>query len=633
MHIKNKILVTFLTITIISILSVTILSFFSARDALLRTSTKQLETLASLKANTIQTFFDLLSDDVSIAQDYYNIKTNLPIMIEFSKDRTNPNFIKAEEMLDGQLRKWLKIREEVADIMLLSPQGKIVYAANEAHKKEDLDKSLSDLEGMAFEEGKKGIFISQIFRSPNERYGYKFGLLVTAPVFDFEKQFIGVVAFEIDMERIYKFIQDTAGLGKTGETLVVRKAGDHVLFLNPLRYDPNAALVRKVKFGDKTSILAQEAASGKIGSGIATDYRNKEALSAWCYMPILGWGIVAKIDLEEVLAPVTTLRNRAVIFCFIIIILVVFASLMIAESISGPIHRLHKGTEIIGSGNLDYKVGTDTKDEIGQLSRAFDSMTENLKKITASRDTLDKEITERKMAEKKLQEAVKAKSAFTSMVSHELRTPLGALKESVSLVSEGLLGAVNEKQKRFLGIAKSNVDRLARLINEVLDFQTLESGKLPFKMRENDINEMVKEVRESMLALAEKKNLDFTIKLGENLPKVRFDRDKINQVLTNLVSNSLKVTEKGSITVTTIQGDNIIQVSVKDTGPGIKEEDMPRLFRQYEQLERKVGGTGLGLAISQEIIHAHGGKIWAESKFGEGTTFHFVLPVKERRIV
>jgi signal transduction histidine kinase len=240
-------------------------------------------------------------------------------------------------------------------------------------------------------------------------------------------------------------------------------------------------------------------------------------------------------------------------------------------------------------------------------------------------------LRELKESNEKLKEVAKTKSAFTSMVSHELRTPLSALKESVSLVSEGVVGEVNEEQKSFLDIAKSNVDRLARLINQVLDFQTLESGKMVFNMQENEINEVVREVRQSMVSLAEKKNLQFSLELSENLPKVRFDRDKINQVLTNLVGNSIKLTEKGSITIATGIGDNIIHVWVKDTGPGIKEEDMPRLFQQYEQLERKVGGTGLGLAISLEIIKAHGGKIWAESKFSEGTTFHFVLPIKERR--
>ena len=119
--------------------------------------------------------------------------------------------------------------------------------------------------------------------------------------------------------------------------------------------------------------------------------------------------------------------------------------------------------------------------------------------------------------------------------------------------------------------------------------------------------------------------------LDENLPRIKFDHDKIIQVLTNLANNAIKFTENGGITITTGKEDNIIQVTVKDTGPGIKEEDMPKLFQQFVQLQRKMGGTGLGLSICKQIIEAHKGKIWAESEFGKGTTFHFILPIEERR--
>jgi signal transduction histidine kinase len=113
---------------------------------------------------------------------------------------------------------------------------------------------------------------------------------------------------------------------------------------------------------------------------------------------------------------------------------------------------------------------------------------------------------------------------------------------------------------------------------------------------------------------------------------VVFDNDKIIQVLTNLVSNAMKFTEKGSITIATRRIENAIRVSISDTGCGIKQEDLPKLFRQFQQLgsggARKTGGTGLGLAISKDIVEKHGGRMWVESEFGKGTTFHFLLPIK-----
>jgi len=244
---------------------------------------------------------------------------------------------------------------------------------------------------------------------------------------------------------------------------------------------------------------------------------------------------------------------------------------------------------------------------------------------------IDRDITERKEAEEKLKEAMEIKSSFTSMVSHELRTPLAAIKEGIGIVVDGMTGPITDEQKGFLDIAKRNVDRLARLINDVLDFQKLESGRVEFNVLENDVNEVINEVYDTMSSLASEKGLEFTIKPGDNLPRARFDRDKIVQVMGNIVNNAVKFTEKGSITITSVpEGDNI-RVSVQDTGPGIRKEDLPRLFHKFEQItpvkDRKPGGTGLGLAISKEIIEKHGGRIWAESEFGAGTTFYFTLPV------
>ena len=127
-----------------------------------------------------------------------------------------------------------------------------------------------------------------------------------------------------------------------------------------------------------------------------------------------------------------------------------------------------------------------------------------------------------------------------------------------------------------------------------------------------------------------KKKIDFVLKLDDTLPAVKFDKDKIVGVLANLVDNAVKYTEKGSVTIATARKDNSVQVSVIDTGHGIKSEDLPKLFQSFVRLERKPG-MGLGLSISKRIIEAHHGKIWVESEFGKGSSFHFVLPIAERR--
>ena len=255
--------------------------------------------------------------------------------------------------------------------------------------------------------------------------------------------------------------------------------------------------------------------------------------------------------------------------------------------------------------------------------------------VTAQRDDKEKimgylgialDLTERKRLER-------LKDEFVNTVSHELRTPLTAIKESIGIVLDGSAGEVNDEQKDFLDTAKRNVDRLGRLINNVLDFQKLQAGRVQLKMVPTDINDLVQEVKAVMLPLARNKGLTITIDLGSDLPAVAVDRDKIMQVLTNLMNNGLKFTERGGLTVKTFLYDsNHLCVSVKDTGLGIKKDSMSKLFQSFSQIAtdryRHPGGTGLGLVISKEIVEKHGGKIWADSEFEKGSTFSFTLPLK-----
>ncbi len=242
-----------------------------------------------------------------------------------------------------------------------------------------------------------------------------------------------------------------------------------------------------------------------------------------------------------------------------------------------------------------------------------------------------RDITERKEADKKIKEAMDLKSQFISTVSHELRTPLTIIKEDIALIMDGAAGRIKSKQREILEIAQRNIDRLARLINDVLDFQKLQSGRAKFNMQDNLINSVIENIYNTMAGTVKKKGIELRLALDNALPKVTFDSDKMIQVLTNLVSNAMKFTDKGSITIATHRIENSVRVSVIDTGCGMKQDDLPKLFQQFQQLgsgNRKTGGTGLGLAISKDIVEKHGGRIWVESEFGKGTTMHFLLPIK-----
>jgi two-component system sensor histidine kinase GlrK len=238
-----------------------------------------------------------------------------------------------------------------------------------------------------------------------------------------------------------------------------------------------------------------------------------------------------------------------------------------------------------------------------------------------------RDITEKKKTKDVAMKLAEAKSKFTSTVSHELRSPLAAIKEATNLVLDGSLGSVNAEQKDVLGTAKENIDRLGRLINNVLVYQKMDAEKMGYDLRENDLNEAVREAHKSAVLFSGNRKADLVMKLGADLPRIKFDKDKIFQILINLMANAIKYSKSGNIIIQTRREDHDIHVSVRDSGLGIKPENLGGIFEPFGALRNNPkSGTGLGLAIAREIVLAHHGRIWAESEEGKGSTFHFTLP-------
>ncbi|MFH1208868.1 MAG: PAS domain S-box protein [Candidatus Omnitrophota bacterium] len=239
----------------------------------------------------------------------------------------------------------------------------------------------------------------------------------------------------------------------------------------------------------------------------------------------------------------------------------------------------------------------------------------------------------RDVTEHKYQESLEIKAELIQMVSHELRTPIHSVKEGLSIVLEGLTGEITPEQKEVLSISKRCVDRLVRLVNDVLAFHKLEAGVIEFHMKKENLNRLIEDVGASMRPLVENKNLVLNLALQKDLPEVEFDHDKIVQVLTNFLQNAIKFTPKGEVTITSSASSQGVRVSVKDTGVGIQKKDIPKLFRKFGQLESAKlvapGGTGLGLAISKRIVERHHGKIEMESEYTKGSIFSFTLPLEQ----
>jgi len=236
----------------------------------------------------------------------------------------------------------------------------------------------------------------------------------------------------------------------------------------------------------------------------------------------------------------------------------------------------------------------------------------------------------------KEKEVDRMKSEFISTTSHELRTPLAAIRESVMLVLDGTAGKTSHEQAHFLAIAKRNIDRLADLINDLLDLSKIETGKMQLRKTYCNLATIVEKIVGSLKILAEENGLSLRSEVTKKIFNTHCDPDRISQVLTNIVGNAIKFTPKSGkivirVKLTNLKKKEFIQISVQDSGIGIAKKDMPRLFARFGQLDssltRRSGGTGLGLAICKELVEMHGGRIWVESEVGKGSTFNFTLPV------
>jgi signal transduction histidine kinase len=239
-------------------------------------------------------------------------------------------------------------------------------------------------------------------------------------------------------------------------------------------------------------------------------------------------------------------------------------------------------------------------------------------------------LDELKRANEELKKLNQLKSDFVSTVSHELRTPLAITKEGISLILDRIPGEINEKQEKILDTTRNNIDRLARIIDELLDISKIEAGKVELKRGLVDIAGLIRQTASSFEFKLKEKNLELRVNVPEKQIDAFVDPDKLTQVFTNLIGNALKFTDRGYIEISLQEKEKEIACIVADTGLGIAEEYLPKVFSKFEQFGRLPGpgekGTGLGLSITKGIIELHGGKIWVESKLGQGTKFSFILP-------
>lgn len=297
------------------------------------------------------------------------------------------------------------------------------------------------------------------------------------------------------------------------------------------------------------------------------------------------------------------------------LIISVLLCLLLAKTMVNPIQDLTRAAERVASGDFSQRPFSDAKDEIGVLTRTFNSMAIKLE------NTLDD-----------LTKSEQMRKEFVANVSHELRTPITSIRSYAETLLESK-GMTKQTEKEFLGVIVKESDRMTNIVSDLLTLSRFDAGSIEFNFERFSIERAVRDVYNAMLLEAHKHGHHFSLEFRNSIPEIVGDSARIEQVLINMVSNAIKYTKNGGKIAMTAGADGgSVWISVRDNGIGIPEKDVPKVFDRFYRVDkarsRESGGTGLGLSIAKEIVLRHSGQIALDSKLGRGTTITVTLPVE-----
>jgi signal transduction histidine kinase len=454
-------------------------------------------------------------------------------------------------------------------------------------------------------------------------------MTIAVPIERYAGRVIGVLQVQVNLKYVWDLVSKLK-VGTGGSAYAVARNGDLIAH-------PDISLVlqrRNMAHLEQVNAAFQPQPGGERPQGtVVNNLHGKPVFSSWTLIPDLGWAVFVEQPVEEVYGPLYASLFRTSGFLLVGLGMALVASLIVARRVVRPLETLRKGVQRIGGGDLNARLEVNTGDEIEVLADEFNKMTENLR---GAYNGLERKVAERTrdlaVSNERLQELDRLKSDFVSNVSHELRTPLTAIKGAVDLVLREVTGPLTEKQIHYLTRVRSNTQHLAGLINDLLDLSKIESGKSEMKSSRVSLAGLVHEVVETLRPVAAEKEIALEATISAPSILVWADRDKINQVLMNLIGNAIKFTPaQGRVEVSASKdGNESVQVSVSDTGPGIPPGEKQMIFDKFYQIaqagDSKPKGTGLGLAICKALVELHGGRIWVESDLNHGSTFYFTLP-------
>jgi signal transduction histidine kinase len=455
-------------------------------------------------------------------------------------------------------------------------------------------------------------------------------MTMALPIEEFKGNIVGVLLAEVNLKYVWDVVSSIKP-GKAGYAYAVSRSEELIAH-------PDISLVLR---GRKVSDLDQVRAAFQPVSDdhgraltVARNLQGKQVISSFALVPRLDWAVFIERPVEEAHEALDASLLRTSGLLLTGLALALFASFFVARRVIRPLRVLGEGVDRIASGDMGFRVDLKTGDEIETLAGEFNRMAGALEEAYSR---LEEKVVERTRelvaANDQLKELDKLKSRFLSNVSHELKTPLTAIVGLAANMLDGITGRLNDKQREYVSDIRASSDRLARLIKDLLDLSIIEAGRVELRSAPFALVSLVREVANSLRPVAEQKLINIEVISTEASPTVWADRDRIAQVLINLIGNAIKFTSpQGKVMVSAqMNGGAWAEVTIGDTGPGIPAEEAERIFDEFYQITRpgiESRGVGLGLAISKKLVEMYGGKIGMKSEMGKGSTFYFTVPVQ-----
>jgi len=469
-------------------------------------------------------------------------------------------------------------------------------------------------------------YFGRVYFRDNDPY-----LTVAVPIEPFPGEFAGVLQAEASLTDVLDLVS-AVKLGRAGYAYVVTRSGDLVAHphIRLILQKRNVGQLNQVKAAFQSNPTAF-----RPRAMITQNIDQQAVFSSHALIPSLDWAVFIERPVEEAYEPIYASLLRTSILLLIGLGVALLATLFVRRRVVRPLETLRKGVELIGRGDLSTRLDIKTGDEIEILADEFNDMASHLNDAYTS---LERKVAERTqeltIANDKLAEASELKSRFLANVNHELRTPLSSIIGYARLLQRETGTHISPVQRENLEDLLRNAERLLGLIDSLLDFARIESGRIEIKVEPVQIDSLIQEAAATFEPMVNPNSVRIVQDISPDIAVLNTDREKLREVIFNLLGNAVKFTDRGEIKISAYQQNGDFRLAVVDTGIGIDQADMNRIFEEFDRgkLTSAAGyrGTGLGLAIVKRLVVILGGSIAVESEAGKGSTFIVTLPVNQQ---